>query len=435
MKQVITAKLKLNTPPEQRKLLRETQLAYRDALNYVSEWSFANGKTSNQDKLQQACYDAIRERFGLPAQMACNILRMVGSTYKGLWTKVKQNAAARKAGFTKKRYKGLDKAPKFVSPVITYNIGRDYSFKTENRVSVNTLNGRAIVGYEGYSKHVELIHHGSKIGAAKLWYDKPRKQFYLLVSLEIERPDAQPSDHKQAVGVDVGRRYLAVATNAKDETMFFPGKKIVHKANHYARLTKRLQQKGTRSAKRRLQTISGRERRLKLDANHVVSKRIIERYSSSMIGIEELTGIRERTKRKGGKQATKPQRKANAVQSKWAFAELHALIAYKATLAGSMVLKVDANNTSKGCPCCGHVSAQNRPGKGLLFHCENCGYRLHADLVGARNLALRTLLIRQDWMRTGALSLRPDGSDKEAKAVRLQRYAELRWSPDPSQRL
>ena len=442
MKQVITAKLKLNTTPEQRKLLRETQLAYRDALNFVSEWSFANGKTNNQDKLQKACYDVVRERFGLPAQMACNIPRMVGSTYKGLWTKVKQNAAARKAGFTKKRYKGLDKAPKFVSPVITYNIGRDYSVKTENRVSVNTLDGRVVVGYTGYTKHVELIQDGTRkdakttqIGAAKLWYDKPRRQFYLLVSLEVERTDAQLSDHKQVVGVDVGRRYLAVATNAKNETAFFPGKEIVHKANRYARLTKRLQQKGTRSAKRRILAISGRERRLKLDANHVVSKRIIERYPNSIIGIEELTGIRERTKRKGGKKATKQQRKANAVQSKWAFSELHALLAYKATLAGSMVVKVDANHTSKGCPCCGHVSDQNRPGKGLLFSCENCGYHLHADLVGARNITLRTLLIRQDWMSTGVLSLRPDGSDKEAKAVRLQRYAELRWSPDTSPRL
>jgi len=445
MIQMITAKLKLNTTPEQLRLLRRTQIAYRDSLNYISEWAFTNGKTSNQTKLQDGCYDEIRKRFDLPAQMACNAPRQVGATYKGLWTKAKQNAATIKAGFTKKRYKGLDKAPKFVSPVITYSYGRDYGFKQERHVSLLTLKGRIVIPYDGYDKHIAIIQQGRKIperqtqggiiGAAKLWYDKPHKQFYLLVSLEIEIPDAQPSDHKQIVGVDVGRRYLAVATNTKEESTFFPGKEVVHKANHYARLNKRLQQKGTRSAKRRIRTISGRERRLKLDANHVVSKRIIERYPNSMIGIEELTGIRERTKYRGGKKATKKQRKANAVQSKWAFSELHALLAYKATLAGRMVVKVDANNTSKGCPCCGHVSEQNRPGNGLLFSCENCGYQLHADLVGARNIALRTLLVRQDWTSTGVLSLRPDASDREAKAARLQRYAELRWSPDASPRL
>jgi len=36
MKTVITAKLKLQTTPEQFAALRATQLAYRDALNYVT---------------------------------------------------------------------------------------------------------------------------------------------------------------------------------------------------------------------------------------------------------------------------------------------------------------------------------------------------------------------------------------------------------------
>jgi IS605 OrfB family transposase len=34
------------------------------------------------------------------------------------------------------------------------------------------------------------------------------------------------------------------------------------------------------------------------------------------------------------------------VYSQWSFAELQALIAYKAALAGSMAIKVDANYTS-----------------------------------------------------------------------------------------
>ena len=91
---------------------------------------------------------------------------------------------------------------------------------------------------------------------------------------------------------------------------------------------------------------------------------------------------------------------------------------------------------------CGYTDKRNRPGKGLLFVCQNaqCAYRqrtghpytLHADLVGARNIAMRTLLVRQDWIRTGVLSVRPDASDHETKAARLKRFAELRWSPDAS---
>jgi transposase len=114
---------------------------------------------------------------------------------------------------------------------------------------------------------------------------------------------------------------------------------------------------------------------------------------------------------------------------------LQALITYKAALAGSLAIHVDAAYSSQQCVRCGHTTRANRPNGGLRFHCANCGYQLHADLIGARNLALRTWLIRHDWISTGCLSTSPDGSGDEAKAARRQRYAELRWSLDPSFRL
>ncbi len=392
----LTAKLRLHTTPKQFQALRMTQLAYRDALNYVSRYAFAHGKMSNKVRLQDGTYTQIRTRYHVPAQMACSIPRQVGATYKALWTKVKQNAAQRKAGITKKRYKGLDQPPKYVSPTLTYQLGHDYTFKTEQRVSILTLDGRVILPYTAYSEHVALIQHGAHIGAAKLWYDKPKQQFYLLVSLEIEIADPTPETHTGVVGVDVGVRYLAVTSTTKGDRSFHSGKKIVPKANHYARLRKRLQQKGTRSATRRLVVISGRERRLKQDANHVVSKRIVTRHPHSLIGLEQLTDIRDRTRRKHGKQASTKQRKANATYSKWSFAELHSMLAYKALLHGSMAIKVDAHYSSLACPLCGHTCDANRPNKGLLFVCQHCHYTLHADLVGARNITMRTLLARQD---------------------------------------
>src|SRR5437588_1097427 len=432
MKTVISAKLKLNTTAEQFAQLRATQLAYRDALNFVSRYAYAHGKMSNRVALQDGTYDEIRARFHLPSQMACSVPRQVGATYKGLWTKVKKNAEDRNSGRTKKRYKGLDQAPSYVSPTLTYQYKKDYSFKSLQQVSVLTLQGRVIVPYTGYNQHVALIGKGAQIGAAKLWYDKPKKQFYLLVSLEIEIADPTPQTHPGIAGVDVVVRYLAVASNTRGECSFHTGKSVVPQANHYARLRKRLQRKGTRAATRRLVVISGRERRSKANANHVVSKRIVTRYPNSLIGLEQLTDIRERTPRKRGKKISKKQRKANATYSKWSFAELQSMIAYKALMHGSMAIKVDANYTSKACPVCGHTCDANRPNKGLLFVCQNCHYTLHADLVGARNVTMRTLLARQDWARTGCLSVSPDVSSEEAKAARLQRYAELRWSSDTS---
>src|SRR5204863_7774546 len=194
-------------------------------------------------------------------------------------------------------------------------------------------------------------------------YDKHRQQFFLLVSLEVEIADPTPESHRAVAGVDVGVRYLAVTSTTKGDPSFHSGKKLVPKANHYARLRKRLQQKGTRSATRRLVGIAGRERRLKQDANHVVSKRIVDRHPHSLIGLEDLTDIRERTRRKRGKQASKKQRKANAAHSRWSFAEVHGMLAYKALRAGSMAIKVDAHYTSKSCTVCGHTADANRPGK------------------------------------------------------------------------
>src|SRR5713101_6566308 len=273
MKMVLTAKLKLHTTPAQFQALRATQLAYRDSLNFVSQYAFAHGKMSNRVALQDGTYDEIRTRFHLPSQMACSVPRQVGATYKGLWTKVKKNAEARRAGVTKKRYKGLDQPSKFVSPTLEYQLGHDYGFKTEHRVSILTLCGRVVIPYTGYDQHVSLIEHEAQLGSAKLWYDQPKKQFYLLVSLEIEVADPTPETHTSVVGVDVGMRYLAVTATTKGACAFHTGKSIVPKANHYARLRKRLQKKGTRSATRRLVVIAGRERRLKHDANHIVSKR------------------------------------------------------------------------------------------------------------------------------------------------------------------
>jgi putative transposase len=131
----------------------------------------------------------LRAKYHLPSQLACSVERQVAATYKGLWTKVKKNAEHRTARITKKRFKGLDQPPKYVSPTLSYTYQRDYSFKKEQQVSLTTLGGRMTVSYQGYDKHLALIQQGATLGAAKLWYDQPKKRFYLLVSLEIEVAD------------------------------------------------------------------------------------------------------------------------------------------------------------------------------------------------------------------------------------------------------
>ncbi len=403
---------------------------YRDALNYTSGVAFEMGKTYNGTKIQKEVYYTLREHFKLPSQMACNVPRQVGATYKSLRTKLKQNEEAIKAGRTKKRYKGLDKPPKYVSRTCTLNYQRDYSFVKDQKVSVITLDGRIKVNYQGYSKHLEMINSGvARIGAAKLWYSKPSKTYYLLVSMEVEVPNLAPTDINRIMGVDVGQRYIAVAADTRNKSRFFSGKQVRHKASRYAKARKSLQRKGTRSATRRLVALSGRERRFIADTNHCIAKEVVT--PSTLIGLENLTHIRERTNlKKKGKKASNKQRKANSNKARWSFAELQGFIDYKAVLSGSLAVKVDAHYTSVACPCCGHTSKENRPNKGLNFVCQQCGYTLHADLVGARNVALRVLLSRQDWESTGRFSAVPDVSGDEVETDYQLRYSGLRWSQD-----
>src|SRR5260370_26881145 len=142
MNVTLSAKLKLITTPIQAEHLRKSAQAYRDALNYTSQVAYEQGKISNVARLQTLVYRELRGRFGLSAQLACNVPRQVAAIYKGLWTKVRQNVAHRACGYTKKRYKGLDRAPKVVAMTTTFSYGYDYRFKAEQPVSLTTLDGR-----------------------------------------------------------------------------------------------------------------------------------------------------------------------------------------------------------------------------------------------------------------------------------------------------
>ena len=428
MNLTVSAKLKLKHNAEQKAALDAVTLAYRDALNFASEKAFEMDKTSSQPRLHKETYPVIRERFGLGSQLACTVEKQVAATYKAQWTKLKQNLKAREVGYTKRRYKGLDAAPKFVSRTLEYQYGRDYSWKEGQKVSVGTLSGRLVLEYDGFQKHLDLIAQGVETGAAKLYYQRSKKQYYLIVALNIELPDPQPADHPTVVGVDVGQRYHFVVQSTTGGTMFEAGGGARQVKDRFARARRTLQRKGTRSATRRLVALSGRERRFIANWNHSLSKKLLTRFPKSLIGLEDLTNIRERTEGRRNPKASQKAKASKRRRSQWSFAELQAFVSYKAPLMGCMTTKVHAHHTSQCCPKCGHCSKGNRPNAGLMMICEVCGYQVHADLAAARNINLRTLLVRQDWMSTGALSMRPDVSYDETKAV----YAELRWSTDTS---
>ena len=75
--------------------------------------------------------------------------------------------------------------------------------------------------------------------------------------------------------------------------------------------------------------------------------------------------------------------------------EFRRQLEYKQVWLGGEVLAVPARNTSRTCPACGHVSADNRQTQ-ALFACVECGYENNADLVGAINILSRGMHMLRD---------------------------------------
>ena len=68
--------------------------------------------------------------------------------------------------------------------------------------------------------------------------------------------------------------------------------------------------------------------------------------------------------------------------------EFRRQLVYKVAWNGGMLLALPPHNTSRTCPCCGHVSKDNRLTQ-AQFLCVACGFENNADVVGAINILER----------------------------------------------
>jgi IS605 OrfB family transposase len=109
-----------------------------------------------------------------------------------------------------------------------------------------------------------------------------------------------------------------------------------------------------------------------------VSKQIVAdaKANNQRIVLEDLGGIRETGKAK--------------CVHEWSFAEIQQMIRYKAAKAGVEVVTVSPRYTSQTCSRCLHLGV--RPTQSN-FQCRDCGYRINADLNGAKSIALRHDLV------------------------------------------
>ena len=106
--------------------------------------------------------------------------------------------------------------------------------------------------------------------------------------------DFQKENVRHVVGIDRGLRFLTVSYDEQGKTEFVSGKKIATKRHKFQEVRRQLQSKGTKSAKRRLKAISGRENRWMSDVNHQISNSSLQLLSRLLIAPSQcLQGLEQ----------------------------------------------------------------------------------------------------------------------------------------------
>jgi putative transposase len=364
MEQVLTIVCKLQPTKEQISQIEDTLVGFANACNHIN--NTIDPKLTNAVRIQTLIYYAVRELFGLSANLAVRAIARVSANRK-----------------TAKQKKSLVKDFKPTS--IDYD-ARIFDFREKDwTASVTLIGGR---------QHIKMDAGNYQRG--KLKNRKPKSatlckhkdgNYYIHIQVKDDVPE--PNNGESVIGVDLGRRDIAVTSDGDS----WSGEDIEQVRDKFSRVRASLQQKatkGTRSTRRRarqiLKRLSGRERRYQAWLNHTISRTIVNKAKSenAAIAIEDLTGIRERTNQQ-------PRNKTERRRSNsWAFYQLRQFLEYKAMQAGVSLVKINPAYTSQMCHSCHHIhpvkGSSYRSGK--TFKCGHCGWKGDADFNGAMNIAI-----------------------------------------------
>ena len=338
----LTMQLKLLPTTEQADAMLRTMERFNAACDALAAVAFAN-RCANKVELQKLAYHDIRRDFGLGAQMTVRAIAKVVEVYK----------------------RDKDIQPTFrPHGAIVYD-QRILSWKGADRVSILTNDGRQIMPWVcGAYQHAQLDRVR---GQADLIYRD--SMFFLYVTIDVgDVPEGDPTEY---LGVDLGIKFIAVDSDG----WAFSGAHVRNLRDRHARLRRRLQRKGTKSAKRLLRKRRLKEQRFARDVNHCISKAIVQKAKDTGrgIGIEDLTHIRGRVTVRKARRRT---------LHSWAFNQQRRFLAYKARRDGVPLECVDPRNSSRECPDCGCIDKRNRPTRDR-FQCISCGRTGPADETAA----------------------------------------------------
>ncbi len=200
-------------------------------------------------------------------------------------------------------------------------------------------------------------------------------EFYIEIPYNTDNKEVK--EPLNIIGVDLGIVNIAVDSTGK----YYTGEKTKNIRNRYKNLRSKLQSVGTKSAKRHLKKLSGKEKRFQKNTDHIISKELVNKAegTSSILVLEDLTNIRKKTV---------VGKKDRYIHNSWSFYRLKNFILYKAQEKGIVVISINPAYTSMECPICHYIDKRNRYNRDN-FKCLKCGYSGKADYVASSNIKNR----------------------------------------------
>jgi len=350
--QTISVKCKLQVPVELRNEIDRTLLWFAEACHQIYEVA-KREKCWNTTKLHHKVYKPVREATGLKANHVCQAIRRVIG-----------NAAS------------VKQVHKFRPTSINLDVRTFQYIEDLQTVGITLMCGRVKFKLSIGNYQLALLK-GQAPTAATLNKTK-RGDYYINVC--VKGPTNPTGQRLKVVGVDLGRRDIATTSTGKS----WSGKQIQSIRDRYSFVRANVQSKRTRSSRRLLRRLSGREQRFQKWLNHNISKQLVQeaKQIGADLAFEDLTNIRESLNQKP-RSKTERRRTNN-----WAFYQLRLFVGYKANIAGVKVVFVPPAYTSQTSRC-GHIHPVKGKSyrNGKVFKCGHCGFEHDADINAANNIA------------------------------------------------
>ena len=213
------------------------------------------------------------------------------------------------------------------------------------------------------------------------------------VSIQTAREVAQPVPQAtSAIGIDVGVARFATFSDGTFLAPLHSFKKHETRLRRYQRAMSRKVKfsNNWKKAKARIQRIHARIGNARRDYLHKATTTISQNHA--MVAIEDLQVRNMSRSAAGSTDAPGNNVRAKSGLNKsildQGWFEFRRQLEYKLAWSGGWLVAVPPQNTSRRCPSCGCISADNRRTQ-AKFACVDCGFEDNADVVGAINILAR----------------------------------------------